>query len=497
MMEPKVSIIILNWNKLEYLKQCIKSIEENTDYPNYEVIIFDNGSTEAGTKEFISSPRTIRKSRWSKFLPDDNAVVRGSLNNKFNYKVIMSPANLGFAKGNNEGARIADGELLLFLNNDTIAHKDWLGAMVSLIQQQGCGIVGSKLLYPDGTIQHIGVVFDYRGNRRHIFKKYPSDIPHAMEIRECEAVTGACMLIPKELFEKVGGFDEKYIQGSEDIDLCLKARSLGFKVMFCPQSILTHFEQVSLKEKGNRFKKKTTRHNNSLFMKKWGNKLDKFRLSNDFTGLKPYHYYHQSREEIIKLIPPWAKFILDVGCASGMLGKALKKKNPSLRVWGIEINKEIAKEAEKNSDRVFVTDVEKADTVFDEPVIFDCIIFADVLEHLRDPWSVLKRFHRYLSRNGRIVCSIPNIRHYKIIKEIVRDRWLYRDEGILDVEHLRFFSLATIKNLFAVSGYDIERIERNKKASGIMKFANKLFSNKLDNFLTQQYLIVCKKSNDS
>ena len=468
---PKVSVIILNWNKLEYLKNCIESIERNTGYPDYEVIIFDNGSEEPGTKEFLSAQ---------------------------NHRVVLSPKNLGFAKGNNEASKGAAGELLLFLNNDTVVHKNWLEPMVRLmLEHPDCGIVGSKLLYPDGTIQHIGVMFDHRGNRRHIFKKYPADIPQAGEVSEREAVTGACMLIRKAVFEKAGGFDGRYMHGSEDIDLCLKVRETGLKALYCPESVITHFEQVSLKARGSRFKKKTTRYNNRLFQEKWGGKLDGFRLSGDFEGLKPYHYHTGSRSDIIGLIPPDAKFILDVGCAGGELGRGLKEKNGGLLVWGLEVNELAARGAEKNIDRVIVADIEKPGDLFDEPVSFDCIIFADVLEHLRDPWSVLKKFRRHLSPGGTIICSIPNIRHYKVIKDIFRDRWLYRDEGILDKEHLRFFSLATIKNLFAVSGYKIERIERNKKASPVMRFANRLLCNRLENFITQQYLVVCRKIYDN
>lgn len=473
MSNPKVSIIILNWNKLEYTKNCISSIEQNTSYPNYEIVLFDNGSTEAGTTEFLST-----------------------LIDKANYKIVSSPKNLGFAKGNNEAAKVADGKLLLFLNNDTIAHKNWLEEMVRTIQHYPeCGVVGSKLLYPDGTIQHIGVMFDHKENRCHPFKRYPANIPEAMGTCKREAVTGACMLMRKDIFEKVGGFDERYICGSEDIDLCLKVRELGLKVVYCSDSVLTHFEQVSLKAKGDHFKKKTTRKNNRMFFKKWGNVLEDFRLLNDFKGLKPYHYYRQTRSDLMGLVPPKAKFILDVGCGSGMFGKALKEVFNDLTVWGIEIDSISAKEAERNIDRVFVGDIEK-ETLFDVHAQFDCIIFADVLEHLKDPWSVLRKFLNYLSPDGKIVCSIPNIQHYKIIKDIIRDRWLYRAEGILDRDHLRFFSLATIKNLFAVSGYKILKIKRNKKASKFLKLLNSLLFNKLDNFLTQQYLILCKRRDD-
>ena len=467
----KVSIIILNWNKIDYTRKCVLSIEQKTTYPNYEIILFDNGSTEPETKEVLSNLK---------------------------HKAVMNADNLGFAKGNNRAAGYAEGDLLLFLNNDTIVHKNWLEAMVKTMEQYpACGVVGSKLLYPDGTIQHIGVVFDFKGNRRHLFKTYPADIPEALETHECEAVTGACLLIRRDIFHKIGGFDEGYLHGSEDTDLCLKVRELGLKAFYCSESVVTHFEQISLKGMDKSFKKKTTKRNNKLFLKKWGDKLDDFRLSNDFTGLKPQHYYRHARSELIRLIPAKARTILDVGCGSGMLGKKFKEDHNEATVWGIELDRVMAKKAESNLDRVLVGDVEAPADLLEEDRRFDCIIFADLLEHLKDPWSVLRKFSRHLTPEGRIVCSIPNIQHYKIIRDIIIDRWLYREEGILDRDHLRFFTLTTIKNLFAVTGYKILTMERNTKASKLLKILNKLCCHKLDNYLTQQYLVVGRRRSDS
>ncbi|MFH1857718.1 MAG: class I SAM-dependent methyltransferase [Candidatus Omnitrophota bacterium] len=271
---------------------------------------------------------------------------------------------------------------------------------------------------------------------------------------------------------------------------------MGLKILYCPESVLTHFEQVSLKAKGNLFKKKTTRNNNKVFLRKWGKRLEKFRLANDFEGLKPFHYYHHTRSDVIRLVPREAGFVLDVGCASGMLGKALKEKNKSLIVWGVEKNKHLAKEAGENLDRVWVGDIEQMEDLFEGAERFDCIIFSDILEHLQDPWTVLRKFRGLCAQGGKIICSIPNIRYYKVIKDILRDRWLYREEGILDKDHLRFFSLATIRNLFALSGFRIEKIEEKRKAGWIMKWLNGFFLNKLAGFLTQQYLIVGQARND-
>ncbi|MGB9700381.1 MAG: glycosyltransferase family 2 protein, partial [Thermodesulfobacteriota bacterium] len=280
MIFPKVSIIILNWNQLAFLQQCLNSIIENTTYSNFEIIILDNGSNEKGTADYLKN------------LP---------------FKIIFSPKNLGYARGNNLAAKSAEGDLLLFLNNDIIAEKNWLTPMVKLmLQRVDCGIVGSKLLYPDRTIQHIGVAFDWRGNRRHIYKKYPADIFPAQEIRECEAVTGACLMIRRDLFEKVGGFDERYMNGSEDIDLCLKVRSKGYRVFFCPQSVLIHFEKTTLKKRGNFYKKWSEKKNNKIFLKKWGMKIDQFRLL-EYKNVKPFHYYGEERRDLINLIPKDSK----------------------------------------------------------------------------------------------------------------------------------------------------------------------------------------------
>jgi GT2 family glycosyltransferase/protein-L-isoaspartate O-methyltransferase len=467
MTNSKVSIIILNWNKLAYTKNCIASIEENTLYPNYEVILFDNGSTEPGTDEFLSRTKLT---------------------------VIRSPQNLGFSIGNNRAAAAADGDLLLFLNNDTIVHKNWLEPMVTMLKAYpNCGIVGSRLLYPDSTIQHIRVAFDHKGNCVHPFKRYPADIPEAVRPAECEAVTGACMLMRKEVFVGAGGFDEGYLHGSEDIDLCLKVRKRGLKVMYCPDSIITHYEQVSLKTKGLQYKKKTTRRNRKIFMSRWGATLDEFRLPNDFAGLKPYHGDSHAQAEIVKLVPSSATFILDAGCNRGMLGKALKDAVPGRTVFGVERNRDIAKDAGRYLDKVVAGDIENGDHIFDGAVSFDCIVCDGILEQLRDPWTVLRNLYDHLSPDGTLVCSISNIQYYQVIKDILLDRWRYRAGGALDWEHLRLFSMATIKDLFGRSGYDIVSIRNDKKAGSVLRIINMMLGSRLDKFLTQRYFIVCKR----
>ncbi|HMK56237.1 MAG TPA: glycosyltransferase [Dissulfurispiraceae bacterium] len=466
----KVSIIILNWNKLYYTQNCIASIEQHTSYPAYEIILFDNGSTEPDTDAFLSA---------------------------IGHQVIRSPQNLGFAKGNNRAAEAAEGDLILFLNNDTVVHDKWLDAMVNMIEAYPkCGIVGSKLLYPDNTIQHVGVAFDHKGNCVHPFKRYPADFREVLIPGEREAVTGACLLMRREIFRAVGGFDEGYLHGSEDIDLCLKVRKLGLTVMYCPDSVVTHYEQISLKDQGSRYKKRTTRRNRKLFMSRWGSILNRFRLPNDFSGMRPYGYYRDGRQEMAGLVPPEAKFILHIGCKSGMMSEKLKDEVHGRAVWGIEENADLVKESGRRLDKIFIGDLENACSLIDNRELFDCIICDDVLADLRNPWAFLRSCRERLVDHGTLVASFPNIQYHKVIKDIVLDRWLYRAEGALAWEHLRFFSLATIENLLAVSGYEISRIERKKEAGKIMRMLNSFVFNRLDGFLTSRYMVACARRKD-
>jgi len=211
------SIIIPVWNKLELTVQCLTALASTVE-SSYEVIVVDNGSTD-GTTEFLSS------------LSGDVQIIRNQ-------------ENLGFAKACNQGAQAAKGKYLVFLNNDTIPLKGWLRALVSEVD--GCadvGIVGSKLLYQDGTIQHAGVVLDRTGGRPyHIYKGFPSDLPCVNQRREYQVVTGACLLIRQPLFMELGGFDEGFRNSFEDVDLCLKARERGYRVVYQPRSVVYHLE---------------------------------------------------------------------------------------------------------------------------------------------------------------------------------------------------------------------------------------------------------------
>lgn len=243
----RISIIIPVFNQLKYTKQCINSLLNTLSLPNngIEIIIVDNCSTD-GTNSYL------------KTLPEC-------------FKVITNKINLGYAKACNHGARAAGGNHLVFLNNDTVALAGWLEEMINVMEkEENVGVVGSKLLFPNGSIQHAGVAVANRPmpvSPYHIFYKQPGDTNEANKQRDYQVVTGACMLLKKDLFWAVGGFDENYINGYEDVDLCFKIRQKGYRVVYCPKSVLYHYESVS----EGRFK--YVHHNTVLLLKKWVGKI--------------------------------------------------------------------------------------------------------------------------------------------------------------------------------------------------------------------------------
>ncbi|MEW6599421.1 MAG: glycosyltransferase [Nitrospirota bacterium] len=240
-----VSIVIPVFNNIKYTMQCLEAVAANTAYEPYEVVIVDNGSTD-GTKEYLAS-------------------LSGDV------RILSNDTNLGFAPACNQGARAAQGDYIVFLNNDTVPQPGWLENMVKVVREMPeAAIVGSKLLYPDDTIQHAGVVFDVRDSRlllSHIYRCFDKDHPAVNHMREFNAVTAACMLVRKEVFFDLGMLDEGYKNGYEDVDFCLKAREKGHKIIYNPGSVLYHHESVS--EGRFDFGERNTNH----FIKQWGNKI--------------------------------------------------------------------------------------------------------------------------------------------------------------------------------------------------------------------------------
>jgi GT2 family glycosyltransferase len=214
----KTSVIIPVFNKVEFTFQCLRSLLREVDFKETEVIVVDNASTDR-TRELLSH-------------------FRGHV------RVIENDENRGFVDACNQGAEAARGRQLVFLNNDTVVLPGWLEALVETIERdERAGAAGSLFLYPDGRIQEAGAIVWSNGEAFHYgWGKSPEDRRFTFA-REVDYCSGASLLIRRELFEQLGGFDRRYAPAYyEDTDLCMGVRSLGYKVVYQPASRLYHFE---------------------------------------------------------------------------------------------------------------------------------------------------------------------------------------------------------------------------------------------------------------
>jgi O-antigen biosynthesis protein len=164
-------------------------------------------------------------------------------------------------------------------------------------------------------------------------------------------------------------------------------------------------------------------------------------------------YYGFARPEVVALIPDTATQILDIGCGAGRLGEALKRRQPA-EVTGIELNAQAAADARHRLDEVVVGNVEFAEIDFPDR-LFDCVVCADVLEHLREPRAVLERIRRWLTPGGTLVASLPNVRNHTVIRALLDGNWTYEPAGLLDQDHVRFFTRREIENLLFRAGFEI------------------------------------------
>jgi GT2 family glycosyltransferase len=222
---PLVSILIPTRDRINLLRQCIETIFERTNYPSFELILIDNSSHEEATFAYYSE---IKKDRRIRF--------------------VDYPGEFNWGAMNNSAAQVAYGQILVLLNNDTeVIEANWLNELVSQVVRPEIGIVGARLLYPDHTLQHGGVVTTPRGAAQHVMRYAPPEYPGYMgllrTVREVSAVTGACLAIRKKVYEEVGGVEQHSLRvACSDVDLCLRVRSKGYRVLWTPHATLYHKE---------------------------------------------------------------------------------------------------------------------------------------------------------------------------------------------------------------------------------------------------------------
>ena len=275
---PKVSIIIPNKDYVSTLKVCLKSIAKLTTYENYEVIVVENNSEEQKTFDYYDE-----------------------INGKDKVKVVKYPEKgFNYSKIINYGVANSDGEYIIQLNNDTeLITPNWIEEMLGFAQREDVGAVGAELFYPDKSIQHAGIIIGRGGVAGHVFR----NIPHGMHgyfskdamIQNMSAVTAACIMAPRKMYEAVGNMDEKFEVAFNDVDFCLKIREQGKLIVYNPYVQFIHYESKSrgfedTLEKQKRFKGEVER-----FQKKWEKILKdgdpyyniNLRLDNDQCAIKP------------------------------------------------------------------------------------------------------------------------------------------------------------------------------------------------------------------
>jgi GT2 family glycosyltransferase len=227
--DEAVTIVIPTRDKPAVLRRCLASIFSRSTYARFEVLLVDNGSVEAATRDLLADWKQ-REPRRFRVLHDDRP---------FNYSAL-----------NNAAVRASSSPFLVFLNNDTeILSPDWLEAMLEYAQRDSVGAVGGLLLYPDGRVQHAGVVIGIGGLAGHIFKRFPATAGGYYDalktVTNYSAVTAACMMVRRTAFEAAGGFDETLPVAWNDVDLCLRLREAGFRAVYLPHVRLVHHESVS------------------------------------------------------------------------------------------------------------------------------------------------------------------------------------------------------------------------------------------------------------
>ncbi len=257
--DPLVTIIIPNKDHKKELKTCVDSLFEKTSYQNFEILIIENNSTEkeifAYYKELEAAHENVRVLTWEK---------------EFNYSAI-----------NNFGAEHARGEYLLLLNNDIeVKTENWMEEMLSYCQREDVGIVGAKLLFPNEKIQHAGVILGMgpSGTAGHLFYNFPGDqfayAGRSQTTQDLSAVTAACMMVKKELYQKAGGMDEAFQVAFNDIDFCLRVRETGKLVVFQAYAELYHHESLTRGYETSQKNKKRFKEEIKLFKTRWKDLLE-------------------------------------------------------------------------------------------------------------------------------------------------------------------------------------------------------------------------------
>ncbi|UYO05189.1 glycosyltransferase [Paenibacillus sp. PSB04] len=449
------SIIILTYNKLEYTQACIESIRRFTPRGTYQLIVVDNLSTD-GTRDWLAEQTDIL--------------------------TIFNDKNVGFPKGCNQGIELATGDNILLLNNDVLVSQGWLDLMTDCLYSSiDIGAVGpvTNSAYGDQEITASYTTIDEMWGFANTYNAVTKP-----DWEQKLKLIGFCMLIKREVIEKVGLLDEAFSPGMcEDSDYSFRIMKAGYKNILCRNVFIHHFGSTSFGDMPEQ-RQQLWNRNRETFEKKWG-----------------FHtaYHTQSREDLVGMItePDCMRKInvLDIGCACGATLLKVKHMYPNAALFGIEKNQQAATIASMVGE-VVVGDAEKISYDIES---YDYIFLGDILQQLEDPWGFLDKVKKSLKPDGKILASIPNAAHYSIIYSLLYNKALYGNGSVLERETKRLFTLSEIENIFEQAGLFVSKytkVNRNE-SSAVSQFIHHLSTlngaNQDNHLSTVSYLVSAER----
>lgn len=510
MSSPLVSAILVSFDRSEDLRLSLQALT-GSSHSKLEIIVVEDASRA------------------------DAAAVASSFPG---VKVIRNAESRGFADATNIGLSEASGDYLVLVDGAAVVAEDWIEKAVEFLESNPqSAAVGGKV-YDWNETSPVGcrdneyrsyTLVDPESGSATVMRNTPD------EVREVASLSRAVVMIRREAIEDVGApfFEPSFRGHYEELDFFARALRKGWKLHYIGEPAAWHrssakadaepyrhsysmarervvfayrnFDDASLARlvkatarqavsdlakwptqalgevdeaaRGRRDAHLWLLENRSLLREQRARSRasDGISYNEAVRDIRARaEYYGHERLEVVALVPKDAKYVVDVGCGAGGLGRALKRERPGVEVRGIEIVPEQAERAKKVLDDVRVGGAEEGmPSHWPRP---DCVIFADVLEHLVDPWTALRQWRDILGEGGTIVVSLPNVGHREVLGGVLRGRWDYQEAGILDRTHLRFFTRATALELIESAGFRVVRFERALDGRGhsLRKLARKL-----------------------
>ncbi|NBI28711.1 bifunctional glycosyltransferase family 2 protein/class I SAM-dependent methyltransferase [Chengkuizengella marina] len=402
----KTSIIVLTHNQLTYTKKCIESIRKYTSL-DYELIIVDNASQD-GTVDYLKKQSDLL--------------------------VIFNKENVGFAKGNNQAMRIVSGDVVVFLNNDVVVTAGWLEPLINTLFSSKKIAMTGPVTNNDNVNGLQKIQVDYNQDTLEGISEFSKQYcaKHVHMSKRVLRLVGFALACKKEVLNTIGLFDESFGIGNyEDDDLCLRALIKGYELRIVKDSFVHHFGRITFKESKINYSHLMIK-NKTKFNKKWGFDV---------------HKYLHPHSNLIAIMPKSISRVLDINCGMGALAIELINQI-ECKVVGIEKNDQVIRFAQKQLSQVLHHDVETIEISEDTLGKYDCIICNDILQHLKDPWTIVKQLSGLLHKDGYLIILIHNVNHLEVMTELLQGYFSYKNVGPLNKQHLRFFTKTTIPTLF-------------------------------------------------